>query len=50
LVDCGDHNHLATEHLEGHFFIDRLSEEEERFVVDMSKTLIRSRDILHTIK
>jgi len=39
-VACGVHNHLALEHWEGHFFTDRLSEEEERLVVDISKSLV----------
>ena len=49
-VDCGLHNHLTAEHLEGHSFAGRLSEEEENLVVDMSKTLVRPRDILRTLK
>ena len=49
LVVCVVHNHLASEHLEGNFFAGRLSEE-ERLVVDMFKSLVRPRDILHTLK
>ena len=41
LVVCGVHNQLAAEHVEGHSFDGRLSEEEENLVVDISKTLIR---------
>ena len=47
---CGVHNHLASEYSEGHSLTDRLSEEEERLVVDMSKSLVRPRDILQTMK
>jgi len=50
LVICGVHNHLVSEYLKGHSFVGRLSEEEERLVVDMSKRLIRLKDILHTLK
>jgi len=50
LVICGIHNHLTSEHLEGHCFAGRLSEEEGRLIVDISKSLIRPRDILHTLK
>ena len=50
LVVWGVHNHLASEYLERHSFAGRLSEEEERFVVDMSKSLVRPRDISHTLK
>jgi len=38
-VDCGVRNHLVAEHLKGHFFTGRLSEEEENLVIYMSKTL-----------
>jgi len=44
------YNHLAAENLKGHSFIGRLSEEEEKLVVNMSKTLVGPRDILHTLK
>ena len=50
LIACDFHNHSATENFEGHSFAGRLSEEEEKLVVDMSKTLIQPRDILHTLK
>ena len=36
LVVWGVHNHLASEHLEGHSFAGRLSEEEERLVVNIA--------------
>jgi len=44
------HNHYSVENLEGHFFTGRLSEEEDKLVVDLSKTLVRPRDILNTLK
>jgi len=50
LAACDFHNHFAAENLEGHSFIGRLSEEEEKLTVDMSKTLVRLRDILNTLK
>jgi len=40
----------VAENFEGHSFAGRLSEKEEKLVVDMSKTLVRPRDILHTLK
>lgn len=49
-VGCGVHNHGATNHFEGHSYAGRLTEEEEKLVIDMSKTLVRPRDILHTLK
>ena len=49
-VDCGVNNHLVAKHLEGYFFAGRLFEKEKRLVVDMSKSLVQSRNILHTLK
>jgi len=49
LVVCGIHNHLISEHWKGHSFAGRLSKD-ERLVVDMFKSLVWSRDILHTLK
>jgi len=31
-VVCGVHNHLASEHLEGHYFAGKLSEEEKSWL------------------
>jgi len=50
LIACGIHNHLPAKYLEGHFFARKLSEEDKKLVVDMSHTLVRSRDILNTLK
>ena len=50
LLACGFYNHSVAENFEGHSFASRMSEEEEKLVVDMSKTLVRPRDILHTLK
>ena len=50
MVTCGVHNHLVAKHLEGHSFVGRLSEEEENLVIDMPKTLVRQRCILHILK
>ena len=49
MVVCDIHNHYLAENLEGHSFTGRLSEEEEKLVVDLSKTLVRPRDILNTL-
>ena len=49
-VACGVHNHLASEYLKGHSFTRRLSKKDERLIVHMFKSLIRLRDILHTLK
>ncbi|CAL9019396.1 unnamed protein product, partial [Prunus brigantina] len=49
-VVCGVHNHLISEYLQGHSFVERLTEEENALLVDMSKSLVKPRDILVTIK
>lgn len=49
-VVCGVHNHSAANHLEGHSFAGRLSEEEYSLLKDMSKSHARPKDILVTMK
>ncbi|CAL8994263.1 unnamed protein product, partial [Prunus brigantina] len=49
-VVCGVHNHPISEYLQGHSFVGRLTEEENALLVDMSKSLVKPRDILVTIK
>jgi len=50
MVVCGIHNHYLAENLKIHFFAGGLSEEEEKLVVNLSNTLVRSRDILNILK
>ena len=50
MIVSGIHNHYSAKNLKRHSFAARLSEEEEKLVVDLSKTLIRPRDILNTLK
>ncbi|XP_028075130.1 protein FAR1-RELATED SEQUENCE 3-like [Camellia sinensis] len=49
-VLCGVHNHPSAEHLEGHSFAGRLSKEETSLLVDMSKSMVRPKEILVTLK
>ncbi|XP_057496891.1 uncharacterized protein LOC130781651 isoform X1 [Actinidia eriantha] len=49
-VLCGVHNHPIAEHLVGHSYAGRLSEEETSTLVDMSKSLVRPKEILVTLK
>ena len=49
-VVCGVHNQSAANHLEGHSFAGRLSEEEYLLLNDMSKSNARPKDILVTMK
>ena len=50
MVVCSIHNHYPVENLKGHSFTDKLSEEEEKLVVNLSKTLVWPRDILNKLK
>ncbi|XP_028077726.1 protein FAR1-RELATED SEQUENCE 5-like [Camellia sinensis] len=49
-VLCGVHNYPSAEHLEGHSFAGRLSKEETSLLVDMSKSMVRPKEILVTLK
>ncbi|BBH02463.1 Myzus persicae-induced lipase 1 [Prunus dulcis] len=49
-VVCGVHNHHYAEYHEGHSYAGQLSKEENNLLVDMSKSLVRPKDILYTIK
>ncbi|GMP55525.1 hypothetical protein CsSME_00020320 [Camellia sinensis var. sinensis] len=49
-VACGMHNHAPAKHFEGHSFAERLFEEEISLLVDMSKSMIRPKKILVTLK
>ena len=49
-VICAIHNHPAADTLEGHAYAGRLSVEENLLLVDMSKSLVRPKNILTTLK
>ncbi|XP_028106104.1 uncharacterized protein LOC114305205, partial [Camellia sinensis] len=49
-VACGMHNHASAKHFERHSFAGRLSEEETSLLVDMSKSMVRPKEILVTLK
>ncbi|RWR74561.1 protein FAR1-RELATED SEQUENCE 2 isoform X2 [Cinnamomum micranthum f. kanehirae] len=49
-VLCGVHNHPAENFREGHSYAGRLSEEETSLLVDMSKSMVRPKEILATLK
>ncbi|KAK9145391.1 hypothetical protein Sjap_005294 [Stephania japonica] len=48
-VVCEVHNHRLTNSLAGHAYAGRLTAPEKVIVEDLSKTTIRSKDILSTI-
>ncbi|XP_073225793.1 uncharacterized protein [Cicer arietinum] len=49
-VVCGMHNHKLAKKLIGHAFLGRLSHEEKIVLGDMTKNMIKPRNILMTIK
>ncbi|XP_028102309.1 PKS-NRPS hybrid synthetase CHGG_01239-like [Camellia sinensis] len=49
-VVCGLHNHPVAEHLQGHSYAGRLSANEKSLLVDISKSLVRPKEILITLK
>ena len=49
-VVSGVHNHSAAEHLEGHSLAGILLEEKTKLMVDMSKSMIKPKEILVTLK
>ncbi|KAK3229467.1 hypothetical protein Dsin_001348 [Dipteronia sinensis] len=46
----GQHNHPAAQHLEGHSFAGRLTKEEVNMLIDMSKSEVKLKNILHTVQ
>ncbi|XP_038714991.1 uncharacterized protein LOC120008680 [Tripterygium wilfordii] len=49
-VTCGVHNHPATTYMEGHSYAGRLSQDETSMLIDMSRSLVKPREILSTLK
>ncbi|XP_021801876.1 protein FAR1-RELATED SEQUENCE 5-like [Prunus avium] len=49
-VVCGVHNHPISKYFQGHSIVGRLSKEENALLVDMSKSLMKPKDILITLK
>ena len=49
-VVCGLHNHLPAEHLKGHSYAGRLSNEEKALLMDMSESMVRPKENLVTLK
>ncbi|KAK3221283.1 hypothetical protein Dsin_008308 [Dipteronia sinensis] len=46
----GQHNHPAAQHLEGHSFARRLTKEEVNMLIDLSKSEVKPKNILHTLQ
>ena len=49
-VANGKHNHPSALHMEGHAYAGRLSSEETSLLVEMSRSLVKPRDILNSLK
>ena len=47
---CGVHNHEMTKSLVGHPYAGRLTKDEKIVVVDMTKSMLKPRNILLTLK
>ncbi|XP_028199583.1 uncharacterized protein LOC114384111 [Glycine soja] len=47
---CGIHNHEMTKSLVGHPYASRLTKDEKNVVVDMTKSMVKPRNILLTLK
>ena len=47
---CGSHNHELTKLLVGHPYVGRLTKDEKIIVIDMTKSMVKPRNILLTLK
>ena len=47
---CGSHNHEMTKSLVGHPYVGRLTKDEKIIIVDMTKSMVKPRNILLTLK
>jgi len=47
---CGSHNHALTKLLVGHPYIGRLIKDEKIIIGDMTKSMVKPRNILLTLK
>ena len=47
---CGIHNHELVKSLVGHPYAGRLTKDEKNIIVDMTKSMVKPRNILLTLK
>ena len=47
---CGSHNHELAKSLVGHPYVGRLSKDEKTIITDMTKSMVKPRNILLTLK
>ena len=47
---CGIHNHELVKSLVGHPYVERLTKDEKTLIADMTKSMVKPRNILLTLK
>ena len=47
---CRSHNHALAKSLVGHPYIDRLTKDEKNIISDMTKSMVKPKSILLTLK
>ena len=47
---CGNHNHEMVKSLVGHSYAGRLTKDEKTIIADMTKSMVKPRNILLTLK
>ena len=47
---CGSHNHEMVKSLVGHPYAGRLTKDEKTIIADMTKSMVKPRNILLTLK
>ena len=47
---CGNHNHALAKSLVGHSYVGRLTKDEKTIIGDMTKSIVKPKNILLTLK
>ena len=47
---CESHNHELVKSLVGHSYVERLTKDENTIIVDMTKSMVKPKNILLTLK
>ena len=47
---CGIHNHELTKSLVGHPYAGRLTKDKKKIIADMTKSMVKPKDMLLTLK
>ena len=46
---CGSHNHELEKSLVGHSYVGQLTKDEKIIIADMTKSIVKPRNILHEL-